>query len=412
MRMATETPWRTGSWFTSPWNWLPEVRQTLAFPERVKLHDVTLRDGEQQAGVIFTKDEKIRIAEGLAEVGVHRIEAGMPVVSKDDEAAIREIVKRDLGPEIYAFARCMKDDVKRAVDTGVKGIVVEIPSSTHMIEKAYGWTLDRAVRLSVEATAFAHEQGLRVVFFPIDLSRAEFDWGMSLIEKVAKEGWMDALAVVDTFGGLAPHAVPWLIRKMKERVGDKPLEVHFHDDFGMGAANSLLAVAAGAEVVHTTIAALGERAGNTPYEDLALALLTMYGVDLGLRTEKMVALARLAEEITGQENRWNRAIFGKRLTDIESGIIAGWYRNCKDEPTMLAPYDPRLVGGKPMDVVLGKNSGIDSVMIWAERIGVALSEAQAQEVVQAVKARAYEKHGLLDVDDFRAIVHQYVGAPS
>jgi isopropylmalate/homocitrate/citramalate synthase len=180
----------------------------------------------------------------------------------------------------------------------------------------------------------------------------------------------------------------------------------------MGAANSLLAVAAGAEVVHTTIAALGERAGNTPYEDLALALLTMYGVDLGLRTEKMVALARLAEEITGQENRWNRAIFGKRLTDIESGIIAGWYRNCKDEPTMLAPYDPRLVGGKPMDVVLGKNSGIDSVMIWAERIGVALSEAQAQEVVQAVKARAYEKHGLLDVDDFRAIVHQYVGAPS
>lgn len=398
------TPWRTDKWFTSPWNWLPDVRADLNFPKAVELHDVTLRDGEQQAGIIFTKDEKIRIAEALAEVGVHRIEAGMPVVSADDAAAVEEIVKRNLGPDIYAFARCMKDDVQRAVDCGVKGIVIEIPSSTHMIEKAYGWKLERAISLSVEATAYAHEKGLRVVFFPIDLSRAEFDWGMSLIERVAREGWMDALAVVDTFGGLAPHAIPWMIRTMRERVGGKPLEAHFHDDFGMGAANSLLAVAAGAEVVHTTIAALGERAGNTPYEDLALALLTMYGVDLGLRYDRMAETARLVERITGQENRWNRSVFGKYLTDIESGIIAGWYRNCKDEPTMLGPYDPALVGGDPIEVVLGKNSGVDSIKVWAEKISLEVSDDEAQQLVQAVKARAYEKHAVLDEQDFRQIV--------
>lgn len=404
----SDTPWRTDKWFTSPWNWLPDVRSTIAFPEGIELHDVTLRDGEQQAGIIFTKDEKIRIAEALAEVGVHRIEAGMPVVSADDAAAVQEIVKRNLGPQIYAFARCMKDDVQRAVDSGVSGIVVEIPSSTHMIEKAYGWKLERAIALSVEATAFAHEQGLRVVFFPIDLSRAEFDWGMGLIAQVAREGWMDALAVVDTFGGLAPHAIPWLIRAMQQRVGGKPLEAHFHDDFGMGAANSLLAVAAGASAVHTTISALGERAGNTPYEDLALALLTMYGVDIGLRYDRMVETARMVEGITGQPNRWNRSVFGKYLTDIESGIIAGWYRNCKDEPTMLAPYDPALVGGSPIDVVLGKNSGVESIRVWAERIGVELTDDEAQALVQSVKARAYEKHGLLDEADFRAIVAQAI----
>lgn len=403
------TPWKTDRWFTSPWNWLPEVRSTLNFPDRVRIHDVTLRDGEQQAGIIFTKDEKIRIAEALAEAGIHRIEAGMPAVSPDDEAAIKEIVRRNLGPEIFAFARCMKDDVKRAVDCGVTGIVVEIPSSTHMIEKAYRWQLERAIQLSIEATAYAHEQGLYVVFFPIDLSRADFDWGMNLIQRVAAEGWMDALAVVDTFGGLAPHAVPWLIRMMKERVGGRPLEAHFHDDFGMGAANSLLAVAAGAEVVHTTIAALGERAGNAPYEDLSLALLTLYGVDMGLRTEKFAQLARMLEEITGQQNRWNRGVFGKRLTEIESGIIAGWYRNCKDEPTMLAPYDPALVGGQPLDVVLGKSSGVESVKVWAERIGVMVTDEQAQEITQAVKGRAYEKHGLLDLNDFRAIMKAYLG---
>jgi len=143
------TPWRTDKWFTSPWNFLPEVRSGLRFPGKIKIHDVTLRDGEQQAGIIFTLDEKIRIAEALAEAGVHRIEAGMPAVSPQDEAAIKALVGRNFpNTDIFAFARCMKDDVKRAVDCGVKGVVIEIPSSTHMIEKAYGWKLERAIELS------------------------------------------------------------------------------------------------------------------------------------------------------------------------------------------------------------------------------------------------------------------------
>ena len=113
--MAQE-PWKTENWFVSPWNFQESVREQLHFPKQIKFHDVTLRDGEQQTGVIFTMDDKIRIAEGLAEAGVHRIEAGMPVVSPSDTAAIKEIVKRKLGPQIFAFSRCMVDDVKRAVD--------------------------------------------------------------------------------------------------------------------------------------------------------------------------------------------------------------------------------------------------------------------------------------------------------
>ena len=111
----------------------------------------------------------------LAEAGVHRIEAGMPVVSPSDTAAIKEIVKRNLGPQIFAFSRCMVDDVKRAVDCGVKGIVMEVPSSTHIIKYAYKWPLEKAIDLSIESTAYAHAQGLEVVFFPIDFSRAEMN---------------------------------------------------------------------------------------------------------------------------------------------------------------------------------------------------------------------------------------------
>src|ERR1700726_5264448 len=115
-------PWKTDKLFVSRWNFEESVRSQLHFAKKIEFHDVTLRDGEQQTGVIFTKDDKIRIAEGWAEAGVHRIEAGMPVVSPSDAAAIKEIVKRKLGPKIFAFSRCMVDDVKRAGDCGVSGV--------------------------------------------------------------------------------------------------------------------------------------------------------------------------------------------------------------------------------------------------------------------------------------------------
>jgi isopropylmalate/homocitrate/citramalate synthase len=156
------TPWKTDQYFVSPLNYIEEVRNKYKLPRKVKIHDITLRDGEQQTGVAFRMDEKIRIAEKLAEAGIHRIEAGMPAVSKQDEQAIREIVKRNLGPEIFGFCRCVEDDVKLAADCGVDGVVVEIPSSEHIIEYAYQWPLSKAIGLSVRATRLAKELGLYV----------------------------------------------------------------------------------------------------------------------------------------------------------------------------------------------------------------------------------------------------------
>ncbi|MFC1908629.1 hypothetical protein ACFLXD_01985 [Chloroflexota bacterium] len=161
----------------------------------------------------MTKDEKIRIAEKLAETGVQRIEAGMPAVSPADEAAIREIVKRNLGPEIFCFSRCMVDDVKRAADCGVKGVVMEIPSSSHLLELAYKWPIERAIDLSIKATTAAKELGLYTVFFTIDATRSDMNWLLDLIDKVATEGHMDAFTLVDTFGVLSPHSARYFTQK-------------------------------------------------------------------------------------------------------------------------------------------------------------------------------------------------------
>jgi isopropylmalate/homocitrate/citramalate synthase len=400
----TDTPWMTRNWFVSPWNYLPEVTKELNFAKQIKIHDITLRDGEQQAGIEFTKDDKIRIAEALAEAGVHRIEAGMPAVSPADAEAIKEIVKRNLGPEIFAFARCMKEDVKRAVDTGVKGIVTEIPSSEHIIKYAYRWSLEKAIDLSIEATQYAKEQGLYVVFFPIDSSRAEMSWYLNLIERVAKEGHMDALALVDTFGVLGPHAVRYMVREAKKRV-NKPLETHFHSDFGMGVANTILALSEGAEVVHSTVLGIGERAGNAPMEEIVMALRTMYNIDLGIDYSKLYPLAKLVEKLSGQKVPTNKPIVGDLLFSVESGIIASWVKNCGDEHlTEVFPFRPEFVGQQEPKVVLGKNSGLDSIRIWLSDLGRDATEEQMTEILMQLKSESMQKKRLLTVDEFLNIV--------
>ena len=399
-------PWNTDMWFTSPWNFEKEVRAGIKFDSAPKLHDVSLRDGEQQAGIVFNKDDKIRIAEALAEVGVHRIEAGMPVVSKSDEQAIREIVKRLEGSktQVFSFARCMADDVKRSADTGVKGVVMEVPSSTHMIERAYKWELAKAIDTSVKATLVAKENGLYTVFFPIDFSRAPLDWVLGLLKKVATEGHMDALAIVDTFGVLAPHTVPFLIRKMREAFPTEPFEPHFHDDYGMGVANTLMAMAAGCQVAHTSVSGIGERAGNCAYEELVLAMKTMYGVDMGLKTQKFTEVSRLVQKLAKIQMAPNRCVVGENLYDIESGIIVSWLRNCEKQfPTELVPFRAGLVGQREPNPVIGKGSGIDSVNWFLDRLGIKATEEEKMALLMDVKEKSLKEKRLLSLDEFKEL---------
>jgi isopropylmalate/homocitrate/citramalate synthase len=406
----SKTPWKTGKWFVSPWNYEAEVVKPFKFPpaKEIKIHDITLRDGEQQAGIAYSLEDKMKIARALAEAGVHRIEAGMPAVSKVDEAAIKEIVQADLGPEIFAFSRCMASDVKLAKECGVKGIVVEIPSSEHIIKHAYGWELEKAIDLSIEATLLAKELGLYTVWFPIDASRADMEWFLDLIEKISTEGHLDALAVVDTFGGISPHAIPHLIKMIQKRV-KKPLEPHFHDDFGLGVANTLIALSCGCKVAHTTVTGIGERAGNAAMEELVLALLTMYGIDMGIKTEKFFALSQLVRELSRTQIPSNRPIVGETLLNVESGIVASWVRHCRDEnPLELGPFVPSLVGQRAIEIVMGKSSGVDSVADWMEKMKLDASQEQREAIVLKVKEASIRKKGLLTEEEFKKIFDSLV----
>jgi len=403
--MSTE-PWKTEQWFSSPWNYLPEVTEGFQIPDNVQVHDVTLRDGEQQAGVEFTADDKVRIAEALAEAGIHRIEAGLPAVSPADKEAVDRIVAADLPTEVYAFSRCMVPDVELALDSGVAGVVMEVPASHHLIEKAYKWPVERAIEASVEATSYAHENGLKVSFFPIDATRATMTELLDDLEAVATHGHVDNIALVDTFGVTSPHAIRYYTQRVKERL-DVPLETHFHMDFGMGVANTALAVAEGASVIHTTVSGIGERAGNAPTEETVLALLTMYGLDLGIKTEKFTEIARLVADLSGVEQPGNRPITGDMLYKVESGIIATWVNNVGDDLIEPFPYRPELVGQPDPEIVLGKGSGLDSVALWLGKHGIYDAEIKDIEAILAeVKGRSLAKKGLLDDDEFLDVVRE------
>jgi isopropylmalate/homocitrate/citramalate synthase len=393
-----------GRWFVSPWNFADATVASLTPPSRVEFHDTTLRDGEQQAGIAFTREDKVAIAKKLAHAKVDRIEAGMAAVSPEDEAAIKDIVQLNLGPDVYAFSRCMVADVEMAKQCEVSGIVVEIPSSQHMVKYAYGWDLDRAVKLSIEATLAAHDAGLRTTFFTIDASRAEMEWYLDLIERVATEGHMDSLTLVDTLGVVNSHAIPVWVKKVRERLPEVVLETHMHNDFGLATANTLAAVASGCSVVHTTVAGLGERAGNAPMEETALALRMLYGIDHGIDTTTFGELNSLVRERSRQAVQTNRPVTGERLYEIESGIIAGWYNNCiADRPLELFPYHWSEVGQAPARLVYGKGSGLPS-LDGIEGAGLDQPDDLRRAILLQLKYRALETKRLISEEELGEIV--------
>jgi len=399
-------PWKTDKWFISPWNYLPEVTKNYAFPKNIKIHDVTLRDGEQQTAVVFRREEKVAIAKKLDALGVHRIEAGMPAVSPQDRAAISDIAALGLKAEIFGFARCIPSEVKVVKECGCTGIVIEIPASDHMIQHGYGWPIERAMKASIETTLAAKEAGLYTVFFTIDSTRTELNRFLDICEQVATEGHMDALTMADTMGGTTPDAYAYVVKKVIERL-KKPVEAHCHMDFGLGVANTIAALQAGASVAHTTVTGLGERAGNVPMEETVMSLLCLYGKDLGIKTEKFVETSKFVMDLAKVTQPPNRPIVGSKLYDVESGIIAGWVRlGRKGHPLESIPFAPELVGQTPVQIVLGKNSGPPSMEEWCEKLGIKATDEERMAMLQLVKAKSFEKKDLLTAEEFKAIANQ------
>jgi len=387
-------------WWVSPYNFVDEVRGGLDLPKKVEIHDATLRDGEQTPGVVFRKDDKVRIAQKLDEVGVERIEAGMPAVSDEDFAAIKEITRLGLKAKIYSFARAMTVDIDKAVECGCHGVVIEIPIGYPKLKYQFKWTWEDVLRKSIDCINYSKKRNLHTVYFPYDTTRSREEDLTNLLTRLMEVAPPDAIGVVDTMGCALPEAIKYLVRKVKKLTG-LPVEIHTHNDFGMGVATELAAVAAGAEVVHSCVNGLGERTGNADLEELMVGLHILLGMKTQYRFDKLIELSDLVCSLSGVTLANNKPVVGRGNFIRESGIGIDLVMT---KPLAMFGTAPRLTG-RDAEIVLGKKSGKASITYTLEKLGIKnVSDEAVTEMLKEVKEKGTQKKGLLNPDEIQEII--------
>lgn len=394
-----------GKWWVSPANYAPEVTSEFAFAPKIEILDTTLRDGEQQPGIIFTKEDKVKIAKKLDEVGVHRIEAGTPAGSQEDADAIAAICDLGLKAKIFAFCRAMPKDMELAKSLGVDGVLCEMIGSEQMLRYGKRWTPEQAIEACIEGTKAAHELGLFVTFFPADGSRAEMNYFLDFVQAVAERGHIDSLALVDTFGTFSPEGAVHMLRKLKERF-TFPIEAHFHSDFDLGVATTLAALKEGASVAHVTVNGLGERAGSCPLEPLALSLEALYGQNSGIDLPKMKELSELVADLARFPVSSVKPVVGDKLFGWETGLPSSLWTNAKKEnPLIMLPYHYTLTGQSEPVLYIGKKSGKDNIKYWLAKTGLSLeNDEQERALLGAVKDLSISVKRDLNEEEFRRLV--------
>lgn len=394
-----ESHFQEGKWWVSPYNFQPEVRESLLLPPSVQIHDATLRDGEQTPGVVFSIDDKIRIASKLSEVGVERIEAGMPAVSPQDAEAIKEITKLGLKSKIFTFARAMKQDIDMALECGADGVIIEVPIGYPKLVTQFGWTWEDVFKKSRDVINYAREQGLYAVFFPYDTTRARREDLENLCKGIMNESPPDSIGIVDTMGCATPEAIKYMVGWVKGMTG-LPIEIHTHNDFGMGVATELAAVAAGAEVVHSCANGLGERTGNAALEELMLGLHLLYGYDTQYKMDKLPELASLISELSNIPIARNKPVLGHGNFIRESGIGIQYVMH---DPMVMFGTHPALTG-RVGEVVLGKKSGKASITYKVGELGLSeLNDEQNAVLLKKVKDAGIAKRDFLTNEEFLAL---------
>jgi len=398
--------YRENEWWVSPYNFAPEVLATFQLPEHVSIHDATLRDGEQTPGVVMTVADKIAIAEKMAEIGVERIEAGMPAVSEQDFDAIKQISRLGLSSRIYTFARAINADIDKAVECGCHGVIIEVPIGYPKLVYQFKWTWEDVLRKSVPVIQYAKSRGLHVVYFPYDTTRAREEDLKNVLTRIIQDAPPDAVGVVDTMGCALPQAIKHMVRLVKSWT-NLPVEVHTHNDFGMAVATELAGVEAGAEVVHSCSNGLGERTGNAALEELMVALHVLYGYQTQYDLGKLPELGELVSRISNLPIALNKPILGARNFTRESGIGVDLVVK---EPLAMFGTHPALTGRRG-EVVLGKKSGKASITYNLEQMGIAdPGDETVSEILRRVKEEGIRKRGLLDQQEFQQIVESVMGA--
>lgn len=319
------------------------------FSDRIRIFDTTLRDGEQMPGVIFTQEEKIELAGKFSDFGVDIIDL-MPIVSEEERETVKIIANMGLKSEISATCRLKKEDIDVSIDCDVQRVTLFTPLSDLHLRYKLRISKEENLERAITMIDYAREHGLTVDFAGEDSTRADRNYLIHFINQVSDK--IEIFFVADTLGCLTPPQTFNLIRYIKKNCKCL-IGLHVHNDFAQSTANTLEGLRAGADVFSGTFNGIGERAGNAPIEEVCVGLKFLYGVDIGVKYEKITEICRLVERYSGVQLQYHKPIVGRNVFTHESGIHAD---GVIKHPRTYENFDPEFVGQK-RKFVFGKFSG-------------------------------------------------------